>query len=110
MVCVVDRFRYNEPNVFAKEEKDLKDSTLISEKPSVKSGFARVTDRLAEELEKLGHEVDVLLSLRDECARETLRILYECLQFRHYSQALYSALKQGKKFVNGYALFGYDDG
>jgi rhamnosyl/mannosyltransferase len=33
---------------------------LISEKPPVKSGFARVIGRLAEELEKLGHEVDVL--------------------------------------------------
>ena len=33
---------------------------LISEKPPVKSGFARVIGRLAEELEKLGHEVDML--------------------------------------------------
>lgn len=33
---------------------------LISEKPPVKSGFARVIGRLKEELEKLGHEVDVL--------------------------------------------------
>ena len=33
---------------------------LISEKPPVKSGFARVIGRLTEELEKLGHQVDVL--------------------------------------------------
>ena len=33
---------------------------LISEKPPVKSGFARAISRLAEELTKLGHEVDVL--------------------------------------------------
>lgn len=33
---------------------------LISEKPPVKSGFARAVGRLAEELEKKGHEVDVL--------------------------------------------------
>jgi glycosyltransferase involved in cell wall biosynthesis len=33
---------------------------LISEKPPVKSGFARVIGRLEEELEKLGHEVDTL--------------------------------------------------
>jgi glycosyltransferase involved in cell wall biosynthesis len=37
---------------------------LISEQPPVKSGFARVIGRLAEELKKLGHEVDVL-STRD---------------------------------------------
>jgi glycosyltransferase involved in cell wall biosynthesis len=33
---------------------------LISEKPPVKSGFARAIGRLTEELVKLGHEVDVL--------------------------------------------------
>jgi rhamnosyl/mannosyltransferase len=33
---------------------------LISEKPPVKSGFSRVISRLAEELTKMGHEVDVL--------------------------------------------------
>lgn len=33
---------------------------LISEKPPIKSGFARAVGRLAEELEKMGHEVDVL--------------------------------------------------
>lgn len=33
---------------------------LISEKPPIKSGFARVIGRLTEELQKLGHEVDVL--------------------------------------------------
>ncbi len=33
---------------------------LISEKPPVKSGFARVIGRLTEELEKIGYEVDVL--------------------------------------------------
>jgi len=33
---------------------------LISEKPPVKSGFGRVIGRLTEELEKTGHEVDVL--------------------------------------------------
>ncbi|MEM2098372.1 MAG: glycosyltransferase family 4 protein [Candidatus Bathyarchaeia archaeon] len=33
---------------------------MISEKPPVKSGFARVIGRLADELELLGHEVDVL--------------------------------------------------
>jgi len=33
---------------------------LISEKPPVKSGFGRVIGRLAEELEKLGYDVDIL--------------------------------------------------
>jgi glycosyltransferase involved in cell wall biosynthesis len=33
---------------------------LISEKPPVKSGFSRVISRLAEELTKMGHEVDVM--------------------------------------------------
>jgi len=33
---------------------------LISEKPPVKSGFSRAIARLAEELTKMGHEVDVL--------------------------------------------------
>ncbi|MEM2094295.1 MAG: glycosyltransferase family 4 protein [Candidatus Bathyarchaeia archaeon] len=33
---------------------------LISEKPPINSGFARAVGRVSDELEKLGHEVDVL--------------------------------------------------
>jgi rhamnosyl/mannosyltransferase len=42
---------------------------LISEKPPVKSGFARTVDRLAEELAKMGHEVKVL-SAQDCCMKQ----------------------------------------
>ena len=41
-------------------DEDLRILHLISEKPPVKSGFSRVIGRLAEELNKMGHEVDVL--------------------------------------------------
>jgi rhamnosyl/mannosyltransferase len=40
--------------------KDLRLLHLISEKPPVKSGFSTAISRLAEELTKMGHKVDVL--------------------------------------------------
>jgi glycosyltransferase involved in cell wall biosynthesis len=61
MAYAADRFSNDQLNVSTEEvKKSLRILQLISEKPPVNSGFARVIGRLTEELEKLGHEVDVL--------------------------------------------------